>query len=512
MNFLAWSATLLPTGDNNKEPWKHLPVWLAVAFALRATIALGSDYAIHPDEILQYLEPAHRLVFGYGIVSWEYQFGGRSWIIPGLVASILWSLDKADLGVPWVYVYVVKLAFCAISMLIPWGAYHFSRRVLGESSARMALALICLWPFVVSFAHKPFTEFVSTSLLFGALGLACRPASSSKKGAFAFGAIIALAAAIRMQYLPVAALVWLARFAVAGKPWALASIAGGVTIIAMVAVLETLTWGAPFHSYYVNFVFNQELDKSREVQGFLYYFPRLLFVTAGGALVMLYAFFRTPKRHMLVLAQTIAILAIHMFAQHKELRFVFCLLPLCLIVMGDQLTLWSNRWPRWFGLRSVTVVSSMLMLVVGSNLLITKDNKLDVYLSLSKLEDVKGVFHFGDYIATAGYYYMHHDVPLYDFDTYESVVEKEGIDYIGELVSHVVAPSDSPDILDIVKIGGIGKDYTYGFVKGTVNVREWKQHSPIVINKSSLQIAKYRLGFDETDEFTVFEFADQPKP
>ena len=76
-----------------KEPaWRYLPHWLFIAFALRAYIALAGNFILHPDEILQYLEPAHRLVFGYGIISWEYYYGSRSWLVPGFVASILWTL------------------------------------------------------------------------------------------------------------------------------------------------------------------------------------------------------------------------------------------------------------------------------------------------------------------------------------------------------------------------------------------------------------------------------------
>src|SRR3546814_14871069 len=28
----------------------------------------------HPDEVIQYLEQAHRLVFGYGVIPWEYRY------------------------------------------------------------------------------------------------------------------------------------------------------------------------------------------------------------------------------------------------------------------------------------------------------------------------------------------------------------------------------------------------------------------------------------------------------
>ena len=44
--------------------WKLVPLVLALAFAARAAVALTGDFVLHPDEIMQYLEPAHRLAFG----------------------------------------------------------------------------------------------------------------------------------------------------------------------------------------------------------------------------------------------------------------------------------------------------------------------------------------------------------------------------------------------------------------------------------------------------------------
>ena len=76
------------------------------------------DFVLHPDEIMQYLEPAHRLVFGNGVTYWEYFYGARSWLVPGLVAGVLWLLDAAGLGQPVWYVGAVKLVFCALSLLI----------------------------------------------------------------------------------------------------------------------------------------------------------------------------------------------------------------------------------------------------------------------------------------------------------------------------------------------------------------------------------------------------------
>ena len=57
--------------------------------ALRVWLALTDDGIYWPDEIYQSLEPAHRLVFGYGLQAWEFIDGARNWVLPGLVAALL---------------------------------------------------------------------------------------------------------------------------------------------------------------------------------------------------------------------------------------------------------------------------------------------------------------------------------------------------------------------------------------------------------------------------------------
>ena len=61
---------------------------LVLAFAVRAAIALCGDFVLHPDEVMQYLEPAHRLVFGNGVTYWEFFYGARAWLVPGVVAPV----------------------------------------------------------------------------------------------------------------------------------------------------------------------------------------------------------------------------------------------------------------------------------------------------------------------------------------------------------------------------------------------------------------------------------------
>ena len=156
------------------RPWKYLPLVLALALVARAVVALSGDFVLHPDEIMQYLEPAHRLVFGSGVTYWEYFYGARSWLVPGTVAGVLKLFDAVGLGQPFWYVGGVKLLFCAISLTIPAGMYVFARRHFGETAGRAALLAGAFWYELAGFAHKPMTEFVATAPLVALLALCVR--------------------------------------------------------------------------------------------------------------------------------------------------------------------------------------------------------------------------------------------------------------------------------------------------------------------------------------------------
>ena len=246
----------------DERPWKFLLPVLALAFAVRAAIALCGDFVLHPDEVMQYLEPAHRLVFGNGVTYWEFFYGARSWLVPGLVAGMLKVFELMGLGEPFWYVGGVKLMFCAFSLLIPVGMYFFARRHFGELSARVALVAGAFWYELAGFAHKPMTEFVATALLMVLLVL-CVRSSVHRMGTVCLVALVAvLMAAVRLQYAPIALLLLGVFFFRTEKRVHLA-IAVGVFLLA-VGVFDAVTWdGGLFHSYVTNVRFNLIVDQGR---------------------------------------------------------------------------------------------------------------------------------------------------------------------------------------------------------------------------------------------------------
>src|SRR4026207_2255575 len=81
----------------DRATWNLVPLVLAFGFVGRVAVGVRTGLFPHPDVPFQYLEQAHRLTFGYGIIPWEYAYGIRSWIIPGFIAFILSALSAIGL-------------------------------------------------------------------------------------------------------------------------------------------------------------------------------------------------------------------------------------------------------------------------------------------------------------------------------------------------------------------------------------------------------------------------------
>jgi phosphatidylinositol glycan class B len=61
---------------------------LAALVAFRVSSAVLSQTAFVPDEYWQSLEVAHRMVFGYGYLTWEWQESIRGYTHPLLYAGL----------------------------------------------------------------------------------------------------------------------------------------------------------------------------------------------------------------------------------------------------------------------------------------------------------------------------------------------------------------------------------------------------------------------------------------
>ncbi|MCY3869210.1 MAG: hypothetical protein OXG87_06600 [Gemmatimonadetes bacterium] len=488
---------LLHLQASDERPWKFLLPVLALAFVVRAAIALCGDFVLHPDEIMQYLEPAHRLVFGNGVTYWEFFYGARSWLVPGLVAGMLKVFDLVGLGEPFWYVGGVKLMFCAISLLIPVGMYFFARRHFGEVSARVALLAGAFWYELVGFAHKPMTEFVATALLMGLLVLCVQSSVDRGRTVYLMAIIAMLMAAVRVQYAPLALLVLGVFFLRTEKKVQLA-IAAGAFLLG-VGLFDAMTWdGDLFHSYLTYIRFNLLIGGSYTSETPIYQFLWwLLLASVGlGALCMVVAL-RDWRRYGFLLVLIGLVLFIHSVQALKVYRFVFAVIPLWLLIGADVVARVQGNARVW-GLVGVLFAAVSLGGIL--NALPSQNQVYGAYpKEAGKVGFIRGqdpIFAAFRYLAHApgvlgvwqadrpyynlpGYYYLHREIPFYD--AYSGRAINKGLEIKAASVSHIVSENTERVIPGYTVEKKFGDIQIWRRDDNDAPVRQWEVYNPIIV-------------------------------
>src|ERR1051325_7480541 len=127
-------------------------VLLAAAARLVPTVFVPS--VNWGDVIFQTIEPAHRLVHGYGLVAWEFQLGMRSWLLPGVIAGLM-QLSRAIGDGPSYYLPVIAGAFALLACVPAMCCFFWFRRWYGLPPAFSRGAVGALSPAPLSFWVPP---------------------------------------------------------------------------------------------------------------------------------------------------------------------------------------------------------------------------------------------------------------------------------------------------------------------------------------------------------------------
>lgn len=301
---------------------------LLVGAALRLWLAFNDDGIYWPDEIYQSLEPAHRLVFGYGLVAWEFIDGARNWALPGLVAAVM-KLASIFSSEPRGYLGAVRVFFCAISLATAVGIFRLARAFEAStfSSAVGAALFLGGAPFIY-FAPRAMSE--TASALPVVIGLALlQPKDARLRTQVLGAALLGLAVFLRLHsaVFCAGAFVMLA----AQRRWRAALGVGATFAVAAIlfGLLDRLTWGSWFHSAIKYLEFNVVEGRSAQwgTAAFTYY-ARVLWTALGPAWPVSVALACLAwKRAPGLLGMAVAFFALHSLVPHKELRFLLPALP-----------------------------------------------------------------------------------------------------------------------------------------------------------------------------------------
>ncbi|QRN98724.1 hypothetical protein JRI60_06740 [Archangium violaceum] len=432
------SAPTPTPGESTERPLARaiLVLALGVGAALRVWLGLSNDGIYWPDEVYQSLEPAHRLVFGYGLRAWEFIEGARNWALPGLVAALFELATWVGLGEPRGYLGLTRGVFALLGAATAWGSWRLARAYGASALASAAGAsLFALTAVPLYFAPRAMSENASALPVVLGLALALTPGASRRAGV-AGASLLGLAVLLRLQNGVFC--VGLLGVLVARRDWrgardALAVLAGWAFLFGL---LDRLTWGRWFHSAIVYLDFNLLQGKAAlwGTAPFEYY-GRVLMrsmgaVTVVGVGLSLLAARRAPG----LLGMAAAFFLLHALQPHKELRFLVPVLPLFAALAGVGLDAVLRHLPpspaRLALPLAVVAVAGFSGLRVGrltfGDLGQYEDLKPRasawddfgplnrLLITAGRLPDVCGLKVEAVHLAwTGGYSYFHRDVPLY---------------------------------------------------------------------------------------------------
>ena len=312
----------------DRRAWTWLVFCLVIGFVLRQGTAMVFSSIYFPDEVFQYWEQGYRMVFGYGVIPWEYRVGLRTWIVPGTIGSVIWVVNALG-GSAEVWRATVQALLSLASLGVIATGFLWAKRLSGTGAAVLAAFVAAIWFEFIYFSAKPFTEVIAAAALFpAAYMLAAIPNPSRRLLAFG-GVLLGLSFVLRLHLAPAVLVIALATLQRHGWRRSMLPALSAALVVLLAGLIDWLTWGVPFHSLWQNFSINVLEGKAatfgtQPVFWYLLYYANAWpgFVAVGLGLFLLAA-----RRAPLMLVVPLVILVSHSLIGHKEYRFLYPTLP-----------------------------------------------------------------------------------------------------------------------------------------------------------------------------------------
>ncbi|GBQ25820.1 Alg9-like mannosyltransferase [Acetobacter estunensis NRIC 0472] len=406
------------------------PLIFCLFFALlvRICIAVFLPGAWRSDEIFQYMEPAHELLDGHGVVTWEWRTGIRSWLLPTFIA-ILMKIGIA-LGFDNLILFI-RLCFSTISLSLVAVFFWYGWRKGGLFLALILGLAAALWPDIASGGMRTLGEFVAGNLLCLAVVfiIAYRdeynPRVSSILASCA-GFLLGATAAVRFQIAPASVLAFLFIFKKGHKKQIFLASIFSVIPILFLGIFDYITLGSIFQSITKNYHYNQTLGVADSFgkKSITYYIKKYTELWGGFLpLVILFAL-QSGKEKVFLISISSFIVFYHSLISHKEVSFVYPAVPILILcaALGFYNVLNNNNQKKY---RYILIFSvSMTCVFLGSYapILSKKGNGINFERWASKQNDVCGIASWGYDSSSVfsnlggGYSILKNIVPIYLFD------------------------------------------------------------------------------------------------
>ena len=304
--------------------------WGLLALAIVLRIAAFNAYsAHHPDETIQYLEQAHRIVFGYGVVPWEFRYFIRSWLIPLMLVPPMALGEAIDPG-GTLYLILPRVMVATINLAPVVAAWFIGARI-SRQHAVVAMAVTAIWVECVLFSVQTLSESMAVACFMTAVALL--HSKARMRSIVAAGALMGIAGLMRFQFGPAIA-VYAAM--VAGKDARLwkGLLVGGIPVVIGGGLLDIAMGLTPYEWIWTNYRMNIAEGKMREIGGVSHVTYALALVVYWKAAMVVIPFLAVMvwRKHRALAVAALVNLAVHQLIPHKEYRYIWLSMQIILLL------------------------------------------------------------------------------------------------------------------------------------------------------------------------------------
>lgn len=421
---------------------------LAIAFALRVALAILMPNQIWPDEHFQSIEQAHRMVFGYGVVPWEFRLGTRSWMLPGLLTVVIGATSWLTSSV-MAYLIACWTVLSAISLAPVWATFRDTLGAVRSLRAAVVASLMCAtWFELVYFAPKALGEVVGGNLLCVGVVLADIVVRARKQDmpiarwmVPTAVALLTFASMFRIQLAIASFVAFVVMMRALPRRSQVIALATGASVIVFAGLVDWMTWSYPFQSFVENIRVNILVGRSAHYGTAPWYAYFHIYAQLWGWwLIPILGLAAIGARLRPLLAVcAVAVLVAHVPIAHKEYRFAYPAMVL-VIMLASYGAAWvitrieTRVRPRLANLVAAAFVSLWVVasLVSADGFHESKTRLANSFYNpqwhwtlnrggllalrdLGERPDLCGVGLLGiNMFSTGGYAYLHRDVPMFE--------------------------------------------------------------------------------------------------
>lgn len=323
-------------------------VIVGVGLLIRLGLAVFSTGMHWPDEQFQTLEPASKIVFGYGLMSWEWQEGFRSWIAPVFFMPILFLCkvfgSTGGLGP----IVAARILMAILSLAILFGVDRLLARMRAERRVRLLVAaFLALFPGLIQWAPATLTDSLVAAIWWFALPKALRELDLHRT--VRAGIWLGLPILFRPQAALLGIGFGLVMLATRrGRGQAIGVAIGGGFMAGIYGLVDWITLGFPFASLYRQLSEGLKKSEFYGVSPWWDYFPRTwedqgaAWMTIATASILIGLALRFGRHRRIsrrsdwprILGPIVLYLLVHFWIKHKETRFIVVVYPAIALAAG----------------------------------------------------------------------------------------------------------------------------------------------------------------------------------